>query len=424
LTIFVVAALLAAAIHFLSRGRSRRGQTPGSTDGPHPINPASGYAPPFGRSERNVEGNASTRAEQVIHDLRIRAAEQLIEHVGGAYAPDALRSLLEEIGDPAAAVARLIELLGENPVAVVAGPGESRTAFLDRLDAFVRLETEVRSISPDSNRRIFTLLREGRADDVRLWAEAVRSAQETEALLTHIETLAPGPIGILASLRSNAGSLSRRACEFLPEDVATIATELEILKLSAQALFRFAEDWHNLDRKREKAEAEIQARWDPEDPFCMALFARMEPLFAAMEAAWKAIGHKRTGVAELRGHLDDLDVQIASLASMAAELKSHANTRAGSSSGGASGGPHRRKSGTYGPDGRDRTARASADPFQAIWEYFGFGARPTLEECRAARNRMLRANHPDIVGPSGTAKTREINDWWARAHEKLRGVTA
>src|SRR5690606_12028750 len=197
-------------------------------------------------------------------------------------------SLLEEIGDPAAAVARLIELLGENPVAVVAGPGESRTAFLDRLDAFVRLETEVRSISPDSNRRIFTLLREGRADDVRLWAEAVRSAQETEALLSHIETLAPGPIGILASLRSNAGSLSRRACEFLPEDVATIATELEILKLSAQALFRFAEDWHNLDRKREKAEAEIQARWDPEDPFCMALFARMEPLFAAMEAAWKA----------------------------------------------------------------------------------------------------------------------------------------
>jgi hypothetical protein len=425
----VLLALLAGAVllGLLTLGfvLMRPKRIPRSAGGPHKLNVPRGRPPDLRGSRGSTVGGPSTdRAEQIIRDLRVHAADELISFIGGVYAPDALYALLAETADPTTAVARLIELLGEDPTDVMAGPGPSRATFLDRLDAFVQLEAEFRAIDPDSNRQIFTLLSGGHADAVRLWATAVRSARETEALLTQVETLAPGQIGLVETLRRSADALSGRARAFPPTGLEALVSELNAVKLSAEAVFRFADDWHAIDRRRDAAEAEIGARWDPDDPFCKTLFARMDLLFAKLESSWKAIAHKRTGVAELRGLLDEMERVISSLTSIADELKAHSDSSAHTDDASASGGPHARRSGTYGPDGRDKTARAHADAHRDLWAFFGFDYRPTLEECRAARNAKLRLHHPDIIGPAGHKAMQEINARWAAAKTILEGVTA
>lgn len=405
-------------------GRGAR-NIPASKGGPSQLKPNSG-PPPDLHAEKTAPLTSATseRAEIIIYELRRRAAEQLIEHLGGTYAPSILRSLLDDVDGPVEAIRRLIQLVGEDAKAVLAGPGEARTAFLDRLDAFIQLEAEVRSIAPESNRQIFALLQEGRADDVRRWAASVKTAHEVEALLTHAESLAPGPIGLIETLKAEAESIVRRICTpTLPLDLKVTTTTLEDLSLAAKAVFRFAEDWHDLDRKRDRAEAEISARYDPRDPFCKSLLTSMQPVIAAMEASWKTIAQRRASIAELRGLLDDLDRGISQLARFADDLKAHAASSARSGgSAGTGGGPHRKRSGTYGPDGRDSKARANTDPFQSVWEFFGFDFRPTLDQCRAARNKLLRMAHPDLVGEAGKIQTQKINAMWTLAQEKLRDV--
>lgn len=402
----------------------RRRRIPGSAGQPRKITIPRGRAPNLrSHGARSVALGASDRAERVIHDLRTHAVDDLIAHLGGSYAPDALYSLLKETGDPTNAVARLIELFGEHPDEVMAGPGVSRTTFLDRLDAFVQLEAEIRTINPESNQQIFALLCGGQADVVRHWAAAVRDARETEGLLEQVETIAPGPIGLVAAMKVRANALSTRARVFPPTGVEVLVSELDALKLNAEAVFRFANDWHTIDRAREAAEADIGSRFDPDDPFCKSLFVRMGPLVDKLEEAWKAIANKRNGVAELRGLLDEMEETIALFGKLADELKAHSASRTHSDDSRARGGPHARSSRTYGPDGRDKAARAHADPHHDLWTFFGFDDRPTLEECRAARNAKLRLHHPDIVGPAGTKAMQEINSKWAAAQAILKGVT-
>lgn len=393
---------------------------PGSAGGPHAITSASGRSPQLSRQgQGGAGGDLSGRADRIIHDLRARAADQLIEHIGGAYAPDALKALLDEYEDPSEAVSRLIDLLGEDPAKVVAGPGEDREAFLDRLDAFVRLETEIRMIDADGNRQLFAMLREGRASDVRHWAAALHNATEAGAMLVEVKALAPGAIGTLPGLEARVDALSRQAREFMPANIIGIASAAEEVRLSTQALLRFTNDWHQLDRRREAAENEIGPRWDVDDPFCQSLLPSLEPIYASLEDAWKAIGHKRTTVAELRGILHDMEKQIGELERVAGELKRHHDHARAHPGAGSGSGPHRRRSSGYGPDGRDKGARAHADSKQRIWEFFGFRTRPTYEQCLARRNQMLKEHHPDIAGPAGAEMTRKIFDMWTAAKGDL-----
>lgn len=423
LYVVVAAAALAVALWLFSRRRASVRAVPGSEAGPHPIAPARGRSPgivrpAYIRSESSA--TSSDRADQIVHDLRMRATEQLIEYIGGAYAPDVLKALLEHYNDPSDAVARLVELLGEDPAAVVAAPGHSREAFLDRLDAFVQLEAEIRTISPDANKLLFELLRDGRAVDVRNWAAALHSISEASAMLQEVKTLAPGPIGIFDSMEAKGNSLFEAARTFMPINALEIASAADELKLSAQALLRFATDWHQLDRRREVVQNRISARWDMDDPTCQSIWPRLEASLAGLEESWKAIANKRIGIAELRGTLDDMEIHISALEGLTDELeRDRSRTHAG---GGSRGGPHRRRSRGYGPDGRDTGARAHADPYHHVWEFFGFDARPTRAECKLARNRLLRENHPDVVGDVGTAKTQEINRMWSVAHDQLRDV--
>lgn len=412
---------------FATRGKRR---APGSSEGPHAIDKAGGAspAPAFDRTRGRSASRPQGRAEQIADEMRWRAAQQLIDYLGGIYAPDVLRHLVEEMRDPGAAVSRLIELLGEKPQEVSEGAGESRERFLDRLDAFIRLETEIREIAPDANQLIFALLREGRADDVRAWADIVCRVREIEAAFTQIESLAPGEVGLLAAYKLRGEDLSRRVFVSMPPDVVELARDTDELRAAARALLHFAEDWHGLDRRREAAEKLIEAGWDVIDPFCDECRRRMTPLFAKLDAAWKTIASKRSaGLAELRGILDDIEVATAGIESIGTDANRHYEARRARerADAGARGGYRRKAGGAgYGPDGRDRSARSHKDPFQHLWEFFGFDSRPTLAECKAVYRRMMKESHPDVTGVRDDSRAKEINGKWDLAQDVLQGVTA
>lgn len=241
---------------------------------------------------------------------------------------------------------------------------------------------------------------------------------EARAMLAEVKTLAPGAIGALVGLEARVEALSHQVGIFIPANMAALSSAAEELKAQTQALLRFANDWHKLDRRREASENEIGSRWDVSDPFCQSILPTLEPIYAGLEDSWKLIGHKRTTVAELRGTLHDMEIHIVGLERIAGDLKRHHD--ASSSRTGSGGGPHHRRGSGYGPDGRDKGARAHADSKQHIWDFFGFRTRPTYEQCLARRNEMLKKHHPDIAGPAGAEMTRKIFDMWASAKDDLR----
>lgn len=372
-----------------------------SSNEPAPFQEPLGAAPAIVFSQTG--GSVSPTTDDRIRDMRWRAATQLIYHLGGATVPRILHTLLWNMGDPGKSVSELVRLLGFDKDTLVAGDGEHRTIFIDRLIAFAELETALGEVTSDANRRILKVLQNGHAELVHAWALSIENTKSALSALGHAQRLLTVTVRGLSDHQETMQALLSQIVEHFPDEPNKLQDSSEDGLSRSVALLSFARELSHLLERWRIAESDLL------DIYASATLSdgdkrsadRLSSSFERIVAQLKISGLTPT---QLRGVLADLGA-------VTAELEALASSAFRTSSAGG----HSRSSG---PEPASSTSKDD------IWRYFGFDREPSMAELRRAYGNMAREHHPDGRPPEehdeANAKMAEINDKYATARILLK----